>query len=281
MQHKCFLAALLSRSITRQASVWSEALKMNFNVVVCCETDELAEIVRAAVDQLMTVGAFKYLAACKQHTSDGWVTGLRGGSRSSAVEERGSAEKPVLFVCSAIVPVGLVAVRFDLPSMRSLLPGMGTIVMQVLEQMSLERYIDCFDGKTMSALKKVLDLRGVTPLLDAVIQVAYLAGVLGDEGQSQQYLDGLTSQAAMNAGQTQAPTANPQLDQILDTFMATHDPYDTLKAALAHHAFVRKKVSQAEASRNLKVSRSTLQSHLSMAERLNVARFFSQGHLGA
>ena len=277
MRQPEFLAELLEPTLARHAAVWSEAIAMGFNVAVRCESDELGHIV------FKSSGKIEILP---KSTSVNWLPASAarelemGVHRSEQVSDsrRGPGPTPSLFICSNLVPNGLVAVRFDLPPLRALLPGVGTIVTQALAHLKLDRYTDCFDGKTMSALKKILEAKGVVPLLDAVLQVAYLGGVMGEEAQSQAYLDTMTSSEALSELPQDSRT-QLDLDSLLDRFMATHDPYDTLKAALAHHAFVRKKVSQAEASRNLRVSRSTLQSHLNMAERLNVARFFSQGQL--
>jgi hypothetical protein len=252
---------------------------MGFNVVVRCESDELAQIVLKLVNQSTALTNLHLSSISLTHAS------LEGGIKEREPRQSNGMRKaieprPTLFVCASQVPTGLVAVRFDLPSMRALLPGVGVIVTQALEYLRLDRYTDCFDGRTMSSLKKILEMRGVPSLLDAVIQIAYLAGVLGDEGQSHRYLEAITNNATLSE-MRDFSIAEPDLGSLLDRFMATHDPYDTLKAALAHHAFVRKKVSQAEASRNLRVSRSTLQSHLNMAERLNVARFFPQGQMSS
>lgn len=274
MRHLEFLSDVLLRGIAQHASVWAEALRLNFNVVVCCENIELSQIV---LNALSRPALLRSLGSVTVHDLDHRpAEGQEQFSKLELSAERAHGERrsPVLYICSRSVPHGLIAVRFDLPSIRSLLPGVGVLVGRTLEHLSLERYTDCFDGKTMSILKRILETHGVIQLLDAIIQVAYLGGVLGDETRSRQYLESAAQEISVTGQGGASTNTGLNLETLLDSFMATSDPYDTLKAVLAHHAFVRKKVTQAEASRNLRVSRSTLQSHLHMAERLNVARFF-------
>lgn len=274
MRHSNYQSEFIRAGVGRCAAEWVQALTLNFSVAVSCESDDLARLVFETLRQSSDL-------SWPQSSAVGF---LQQGRIERAVELKtakevtdklGSFERPVLYLCAGQVPSGLIAVRFSLPPLKSLLPSVGSMVTKVLESMSLDKYIDCFDGKTMSSLRRILEHKGVTQLLDSIIQVAYLAGVQGDETSSMRYLELVMDKSDMAGLEEVAEKRPSSLESLLDAFMATHDPYDTLKATLAHHAFVGKRVSQAEASRSLKVSRSTLQSHLSLAERLNVAKLFT------
>lgn len=274
-RYSAYLAHFLRTALRPHARQWGEALRHTFDVAVCCESRTLAELVMALVDsgQLEEINRATYRIILEECAAQGPVVPALQASIGQEAKHTTGAR---LHLCVGVIPAGLVAVRFNLPTLQSLLPSVAAIVVGLLEHFQLDRYIDCFDAPTLSKLKQIYEVRGVIFLFDAIVQVAYLAGVQGDDSQSLKYLDSLVQPEDQDLANQQTPsTGRFQLEQLLDRFMASHDPYDTLKAALAHYAFFGKRVSQAEASRILKVSRSTLQSHLNLAERINVARLFS------
>lgn len=278
-RYSTYLAYFLGSALKPHVQQWSEALRYNFDVAVCCESQALAELVMNLIEsnRFPDVKMSNVRVILEDGSSIDPINGADAKQPVRAQSLKAGAGVRLYF-CVGTIPSGLIAVRFNLPTLQSLLPSVATIVVGLLEHLTLDRYIDCFDAATLAKLKRIYEVRGVICLFDAIVQVAYLAGVLGDDSQSFRYLDSLaqTQEPAVVANQA-TPSSRFQLEQLLDRFMASHDPYDTLKATLAHYAFFGKKVSQAEASRTLKVSRSTLQSHLSLAERLNVARLFADG----
>lgn len=274
MRHANYQTEFIRAAVSRCAAQWGEALALNFSVAVSCETDVLARLVLEVLRKSDTLSWTQ--PSIVGLVQEGRVThAIELPSEQEVTDQLGSLTKPVLYLCVGQIPSGLISVRFSLPSMKSLLPSVSTIVTSVLESMCLERYIDSFDGRTMSSLRRIFERRGITLLLDAIIQVVYLAGVQGDETGSMRYLELVMGEADESGLEPITESRPSTLESLLDAIMATHDPYDTLKATLAHHAFVGRRCSQAEASRSLKVSRSTLQSHLNLAERLNVAKLFA------
>lgn len=274
MQDKrnAFLSHIVKRRLELELQRWIAALNQRFDVAIVCPSADLQELVTSFLEQntphlgrIQQVGPYHLASdAFDEH----------GFAKTSAPAE-GGPQRPTIYVCHGANLRGCGAIAFELPTLQSLLPSAANMVITLLESSGLERFIDAFDGRKMSQLKKILDANGVEDFFDAVVQVAYFVGFRGDEKRADVYLEGVQSKQWKDLAQFSSGINQPlSLDKLFEQLVDLPDPHDTLKAALAHYVFNRRHVSQAEASRILKVSRSTLQSHLQLAEQLKVARYF-------
>jgi hypothetical protein len=271
-KRNAFLSHIVKRRLELELQRWTTALNHRFDVAILCPTAELQELVMSFLERITPLpGRIQRVRPHHSLVDDSVEHEL---SKTHPPAESGPL-LPTIYVCRGTNLRGCGAIAFELPGLESLLPSAANMVITLLESAGLERFIDAFDGRKMSQLKKILDSNGVEDFFDAVVQVAYFVGFRGDEQRADAYLEGIQSK------QWDAPCElslglKPQLslDKLFEQLVDLPDPHDTLKAALAHYVFNRRRVSQAEASRILKVSRSTLQSHLQLAEHLNVARYF-------
>lgn len=274
MQDKrnAFLSHIVKRRLDLELQRWTAALNQRFDVAILCPSAELQELVTSFLERnTPLLGRVQQIRIHHLAAED---SGEYESLKTPPPDE-GGPQLPTIYVCHGASLRGCGAIAFELPGLESLLPSAANMVITLLESAGLERFIDAFDGRKMSQLKKILDSNGVEDFFDAVVQVAYFVGFRGDEKGADAYLEGIQSKQWDAPGQPSTGLNQPlSLEKLFEQLVDLPDPHDTLKAALAHYVFNRRRVSQAEASRILKVSRSTLQSHLQLAEHLKVARYF-------
>ncbi|NBO37163.1 hypothetical protein EBU99_01125 [bacterium] len=276
-QISSFLGQVLARRFEIEGQRWFHALSHAFDIVVVCHTPE----VLAAVLTFVTKQA---QASISERNYDLSIVSHSSGHQSDAclpclAENRRSGKSRSLQLTLTRTENDLGSIVFELPTIEALLPSPASMVTLLLEGAGLGRFIDAFDGRKMAQLRKILELNGVEQFFDAVIQVAYLAGFKGDDAEAHRLLERvIIEERRTNEDDSSVIsgdcTLNHTLVRLFETLINFPDPHDVMKATLAHYVFHRRNVSQAEASRILKVSRSTLQAHLQMAERLNVAGIF-------
>jgi len=279
-----YLSIILKRRLDVEAQRWIGALDSGFDVAVVSPDRVLLEVVQdylqASIKRFATTRV--PIVDDQKHMESAEPSGP--GSVAPAVQQsRGAVSRPQLSLHLRTPRAGYAAIPFELPLLEDLLPSPSAMVSQILSSTQLDRYIDVFDGPKMSLLKKVLEQSGPEVFFDAIVQVAYLSGYRGDDDAALASLEQRVSQPPKKFGRARSMevkglgTALPDrvdLGALFDKLIERPDPHDLLKAALAHYVFHGRKVTQSEASRILKVSRSTLQAHLQLAEQLNVAEFF-------
>ncbi|NBW82323.1 hypothetical protein EBR21_11270 [bacterium] len=276
------LIYIVQRRLENESQRWTYALKSGFNVAIACEDRELLTVVEGFIDRHPILKTHRLLS---KSTDDSVPP--NGLEQSNELHEIVPAPLQPEVVAQLTVHwreprPGLAAVHFHLPALRDLLPAPSTMILQILESTQLEKYIDSFDGKKMTQLKRILELGGPEYFFDAVIQIAYLAGFQGNDLAAFQTLEKrllqCESSKQKNDLQGVLQPSDPHssaMGQIFERLLSLPDPHDVLKASLAYYVFHGRKLTQAEASKILKISRSTLQSHLQLAEQLNVAEYFN------
>lgn len=279
-----YLLSVLRRRFETEAQRWNSALEGGFDVVVIVKESCVLNVLNQFLEELLQTGrapTFTYRCEGQALDSNGQPASTdvqRNEPRSRAVSRR-----PTLTLCQRRPSAGSAAIPFELPPLENLLPSPSAMVTLILSHAQLERYLECFDGRKMTQLRRVLEICGPSVFFDAVVQVAYLSGYRGDDTGAHQTLERLLAVSTSDREESSLEmVVDPDgalgnhISKLFDRLIQLPDPHDVLKAALAHYVFYRRKVSQAEASRILKVSRSTLQAHLSLAEHLNVAALFSE-----
>lgn len=277
------LNLVLKRRIEMEAQRWVAAMENGFDVAVLVEDELLAIILHRFIQTDLRNQVSKPF----QFESELDSASSRAAHELPQLTEQHPRQMPygpTLTLYRHKNVAGLAAIHFELPTLTQLLPSPSTMVTQILESSRLDRYLDSFDGQKMSMLRRILEKSGLEVFFDSVIQVAYLSGYKGDDNAAQEYLElQLNRKTDFLKPRTGMSWANPSNDgsqaisHLFERFLELPDPHDVFKAALAYHVFHGRKVTQAEASRLLKVSRSTLQAHLQLAERLEVATLFQNG----
>lgn len=264
------LVSIIERRLETESQRWLAAVKSGFSVAVICHEKEVLMVIEGFISRRPQLANLRNPST---PPGDELPLTQRDVARSSTATR-------LSIYCGHPKP-GLGAIGFEIPPLLELLPPASTMVVQILENTQLEKYIDAFDGKKMSLLKKILESSGPERFFDAVVQVAYLAGYRGEDVQAYQTLEKAYNQienSKKNGHLTKSGNSdhgNPSaMELVFDKIIALPDPHDVLKASLAYYVFHGRNLTQSEASRILKVSRSTLQSHLQLAEHLNVAEYF-------
>lgn len=276
-KRRAILGHLLKRRFDLEIQSWRNALKQNFDIMILCPSSELQGLVADYLTSQSNLLARIQLILPPNDCPSESLLPLRPNACPQGYEREATPQvERVIYVSAHQTPRGCAAVVFPLQSLEKLLPGAATMITMLLESVGLDRFIDAFDSQKLVQLKRIIERRGIDDFFDSVIQVAYIVGFRGDEKHATEYLESVLTKASDVARQpTELRESTPtSLDKLFEQLIELPDPHDTLKAALAHYVFHRRRVSQAEASRILKVSRSTLQSHLQLAERLKVATYF-------
>lgn len=277
-QKSAFLNQILNKRFELESQRWFATLSQRFDVALVCSSAELYSAVLVFLNRKLGLNDPDVLAdtpalKCIEVSP----TDRQGDQRLSHPTPLRPSQ--CLYVCCGEAPKGTGAILFELPALENLLPSPATMVSTLLANTGLERFVDAFDGARMTSLKKVLERYGLDVFFDCVVQTAYLGGYKGDVEAADRRLEQLLKPPNESEGSPQKSKMLPvqhglSFEGLIEQLLRHPEPHDVLKAALAHYAFHRKNVSQAEASRLLKISRSTLQAHLQMAERLKVHEYF-------
>ncbi|MEY4063812.1 MAG: hypothetical protein RIR26_20 [Pseudomonadota bacterium] len=276
-QKSAFLNQILQKRLELESQRWLTAMAQRFDVAVLCPSPELFRVV--------SVFLLRKLGQTDECLSEQNNCCIEVDPRHLPSEDRGGSpslpSRPprYLHICHGKPPTGTGAILFELPPLQHLLPSPASMVSLLLTNTGLERFVDAFDGARMTSLKKILERYGLDIFFDCVVQTAYLGGYKGDLLAADRCLENLLKPPPENreAAKTLSSVPEqpaPSLEGLIELLLGHPEPHDVLKAAMAHYVFHRKNVSQAEASRMLKISRSTLQAHLQMAERLKVYEYF-------
>lgn len=281
-----YLLPVLKRRLEIEMQRWSSALESGFDVVLVVHEDALAD---ALAHFLFSDDSLALRSPCHIEIYD--VQGTCLQSTQKCVQSKADTNRislPTLAVVRESPHPVCGSIPFELPPLSSLFPSAAQMVALVLERANLIRYVDAFDGKKMTALRKILELHGHELFFDSIVQVAYRAGFRGEDEGAAEFLESRLSQPVASQRRRSSKPESAFADdaahgvaELFDRILGYNDPHDVLKASLTHYVFHGRRVTQAEASRILKVSRSTLQAHLQLAELLNVAQLFTESGTSA
>jgi hypothetical protein len=282
------ISTVLRRRLETEGQRWLSALETGFNITIVSQEPLLLAVVQQFLEEKFDSLRVSSAQGRSTDAGTGDVQDTEDRFKTPVILEHPKKRLVLLALTSA--PRGFAAVTFPLPPLASLLPSAAAMVTQILEATRLDKYIEAFDGKILAQLRKILESSGPDVFLDAVIQTAYLAGFRGDEKTAGDNLEKLVqSKSRPFQGYLQTPSTPASMTRhgaswdnlqensvttLFEQLLQQPDPHDVFKAALAHYVIYGRNVTQTEASRILKVSRSTLQAHLRLAEQLNVTNFF-------
>jgi hypothetical protein len=176
--------------------------------------------------------------------------------------------------------LGLVVVR--MPSFSKLTPRFPKLVSQILEEFGLGKYCDIIDGGRVAKLRRIYESTNLDYLIDTVVGLLQAdlvpspdQGDVGGELFLQQRLQGF----AKEKYETAASKANlpPGIFTVLDWVLERQeDPQNFMKVLLTSYCFEREHENVTRAVKILKISRSSLYSHIAAASELGIAAFFSK-----
>ncbi|MEN9808654.1 MAG: hypothetical protein RLZZ488_221 [Pseudomonadota bacterium] len=276
-----YLLPVLKRRLEMELQRWSSALESGFDVVLVVQEEALAETV---AHFLTTDDFFTMRSPCQIVVYDLQGQCVQSMQKSAHLKaDPNRVSLPTLSLVRESPHPVCGSIPFELPPLQSLFPSAAQMVSLVLERANLSRYMDAFDGKKMTALRKILDVHGHELFFDSIVQVAYRSGFRGEDEGATEFLESRLSQPPATTRRRIAARETAAAEEkahavagLFDRVLRCNDPHDALKASLTHYVFHGRRVTQAEASRILKVSRSTLQAHLQLAELLNVAELFTE-----
>lgn len=189
------------------------------------------------------------------------------GSRESS---RTQGERTVLLTFGG-PPIGLGFIPAELPSLEKCLPPFHKTIGMILEHWHQEMHEDLFDGPCVVRLKAVLDQAGLLALIDAVVRYAFFVGIHGDEASALRSLEVLQEPSVSPLfGETDELFPETNAEAFFRSALNQDKPHVFAKAALSCWVVHGLGCSVAEASRRLKVSRTTVQQHLRLACRHRV-----------
>ena len=180
---------------------------------------------------------------------------------------------PLLYVGLDCPPPGSGFIAFPLPLLDQLLPSISTTVSRILEHTGFGTYLDVFDARKMSKIKRIANTKGLGTLIDVVVQTAYLAGLSGNERGADDYLNALSYEPTA----PEKSEGNASFTTIIEDILKTsQSPHCYLKAALSYYVVRAQGNTMTKASLILNISRTTLQQHLRLAEKFRVYELFEQ-----
>jgi len=162
-------------------------------------------------------------------------------------------------------------------SLDTLVGSCALAIHKILECYGLDHFTDIFDREKTTALRKILLNTGLKVFIDAVLQVTYFGGILGDEDKAQ---DALIRFRQLTPDGHQHPYAqHVPVDFFARVLQNSPRPHTFLKAALSYYVVKTQGHSLNKASQILSISRTTLQDHMRLAEHYGINKSLS--HLEA
>jgi hypothetical protein len=189
----------------------------------------------------------------------------------------GDNRKSVLCLSQEPLPKGSGFVERHVLPAGSFLPPLSTVVMEILKHLRLDVHMDVFDGRRMRHMKDVLREFGLSGLVDAVVQVVYLAGVEANDAAAECYLASVLPKVEPPQKTVQQPACLAQSAHAQkffhDLLSGDKDPHSFFKASLSYYVVHGMGHSVLSASRLLKISRNTVADHLALAEQSGVEQY--------
>lgn len=179
-----------------------------------------------------------------------------------------------IYVNSNPLKSGSGFVTFNVRSPDYLLSSVSSAIESILKYFGLSIFLDVFDANKLSRLKIVARNFGLGSLIDAVVQTAYLSGFQGDSEQAQKYLDNIQFNYDYKSNLNEISIEKCAEKFFSYAVIRGDDAHLFVKSCLSYYAVKFQGFSITKASQILQISRTTLQEHLKLADRLGVSNFF-------
>ncbi len=171
-------------------------------------------------------------------------------------------------------PGGFALIKYELSGVSTQLTAVARMTSDLLKYLNMEIYLDAFDSKVLNRLKVLLNQKGFTVFMDAVVKIAYYGGFCADSPKISDYLDELEREQSKKI-KIPIPINLCAQKFLSHVVVNVKDPHNFVKAALTYYMTFQNGVSVSRASRLLGVSRTTITEHLRRAEELGIIRFFA------
>jgi len=248
--------------------------------------EEIQDIACQGFDLQVSAPAAPILEAllllCAEWQEAGKLEFLYVTTQEALHELQGSSEKeptgpvqPLVYIGDPL-PLGkFFLVPYKLPPVSTLLGNLPKAILAVLKSFDLVMYMDVFDGPMVKRLKRVLDNDGLDVFLDAVVQVAFLAGFRGEVSCALRYLDELHVKRHLASLQTaQKSELKKCVHSVFNHVLKYQgDSYEFIKASFCYFVLSREGHNFSRASKILNLSRTTIQQYAKRAQHLGVRPF--------
>jgi len=181
---------------------------------------------------------------------------------------------PIIYVNSNELQKGFGFVQVNFSSPDSLLSSVSLAIEEILRYFNLNIFLDVFDSDVLSLLKMIARSYGISVLIDAVVQTAFIAGFQGDSNKAMGYLKMMQIKNDEIYSINNLSTEKCAERFFSYVVLKGEDAHTFLKSSLSYYAVRLQGFSMTRASQVLQVSRTTLLEHLKQAERLGVSQFF-------
>lgn len=160
------------------------------------------------------------------------------------------------------------------PGDAMLVRSVAQSIVETLKWMGATQFLDVFERSSVVLLRQLLQEGGIQEFLRGIMLMVQIAG---EEGQYEMACamlrERLNQKAQTDNVDTRAVLGNNAL-KFLDHISTQNNPHQLLKALLSYHVFLKSNKNISKASSDLSISRTTLHSHLRLADELKLfARF--------
>lgn len=188
-------------------------------------------------------------------------------------EMRARRFHPIILLASDTASSGAGLVDHPLPTLTELLPSTPHAVRIVLEHHGLGIFNEAFGPERLAFLKPLLT-NNLSAFIDAVVQTAYLEGARGESARADAFLRTLRPG---NVSDQEEELDVAMLARCLQWMVGREGSPILLAKALLSYFVVRVKgAPTTQASDLLHISRTTLQQHLALAEKMGVPEIFGR-----
>ncbi|WGL61429.1 hypothetical protein QEJ31_07485 [Pigmentibacter sp. JX0631] len=240
-------------------------VKSGFDVHVKVESKEIHEIILASLE---TEQKNQFL--CFNIVTDP----LQLDEKYETLISKKSTIIPTVLIHPDTIKYGLGFILYKVSSPELLISSPANAIEKILEHFSLDIYIDVFDSEIFRKLKLVAKYLGLNCFIDAVVQTAYLGGFKGSYSSASEYLDHILINYDELCSNIDISLEKCAENLFSYTLMQGQDAHGFIKAALSFYTVRKKGFTMTKASQLLQISRTTLQEHLKLAEKLGVSNFF-------
>nr|BFD30584.1 hypothetical protein GTC16762_02020 [Pigmentibacter ruber] len=242
-----------------------EIIKSGFDVHIKVESQDIQEIVLEflELEQKNQFLCFNIITN-PQELDEKYVTVI---SKQSTII-------PTVLIHPDTIKYGLGFIIYKVSSPELLISSPASAIEKILEHFGLDIYLDVFDSEIFRKLKLVAKHLGLNFFIDAVVQTAYLGGFKGSYPSATEYLDHILINFDEIYSNSHISLEKCAENLFSYTLLQSHDAHGFIKAALSFYTVKKKGFTITKASQLLQISRTTLQEHLKLAEKLGVSNFF-------
>lgn len=185
-----------------------------------------------------------------------------------------ASEPFCIFVGSRPMDTGQGIVFYGIQAPEYLVGSIPSAVEKILKYFNLDIYIEVFDAKILKQLRRIARSRGLSVLIDAVVQVAYYGGYQANEAETEHYLHKIETSVGLPPDDVQMPLSVCARRFLGEALSRGADAHAFVKSCLTYFAINERGNTIKKTSQMLNVTRTTLYSHLKAANQFRVSDIF-------